>query len=353
MLSRMLDDLKNEPMDSSEAFELYHAPDDDKTALLNSEYSDETEAESLAASKPETDFAKLLHSAKPGAPAGPLEIEKAHFSPLPSQSSSEQKNDLKQDDQTLIANFRQSFQPDQPEAEKIDGTPALEAELKASPQLVPKVAHGGGRAAGSPFENPFIQAESLKLAQQRILQLEREVENLRKENEILSSAGDLAKQKNEDLRHKLQNLEKQKHELKEINESELEIFKGGLDAKDSEIRRLKTKIEELENRLANDLRRIRVRERELENRLELSKSEKLTLIRAKDEVILDLKRRSDQTQSDIEIYQNKLMQLQQLLDLNQEQFARTVRALRIALTNLEVNDSTNSAITIAPYKKAE
>ena len=45
-------------------------------------------------------------------------------------------------------------------------------------------------------------------------------------------------------------------------------------------------------------------------------------------------------------------ELNQKIEANQEQFARTVRALRIALTNLEVNENTSS-ITIAPFKKAE
>ena len=49
----------------------------------------------------------------------------------------------------------------------------------------------------------------------------------------------------------------------------------------------------------------------------------------------------------------ELREMGQQLEGNQEQFARTVRALRIALTNLEVSDSTNPSITIAPLKKAE
>jgi DNA-binding XRE family transcriptional regulator len=87
--------------------------------------------------------------------------------------------------------------------------------------------------------------------------------------------------------------------------------------------------------------------------LELSKAEKTTLLRSKDENILELKRRTETLESEIENYQNKIIELGQKLELNQDQFARTVRALRLALTNLEVSDGTNPSITIAPLKKAE
>jgi hypothetical protein len=203
------------------------------------------------------------------------------------------------------------------------------------------------------FESQFARAENLKVAQQRILELEQYIEKYRKENEMLGSAGEISKNRIEDLISKSLLLEKQKNELKELNESELRIFKDGLVSKDSEIHRLRTKVEELESRLANDLRKVRVRERELENRLELAKVERTALLRAKDETILELKRKTENLQGEIEGYQNKIIDLGKKIETNQEQFARTVRALRLALTNLEVNEGTNSSITLTPLKKAD
>ncbi len=205
----------------------------------------------------------------------------------------------------------------------------------------------------SAFESQFARAENLKIAQQRILELEQYIEKYRKENEMLSSASDIAKNRVEELISKSLFLEKQKNELKELNESELRIFKDGLVIKDSEIHRLRSKVEELESRLANDLRRVRVRERELENRLELAKIEKTALLRAKDETILELKRKTENLQAEIETYLNKVLELNQKIESNQDQFARTVRALRLALTNLEVNEGTSTSITLTPMKKAD
>lgn len=236
------------------------------------------------------------------------------------------------------------------DVEKASPTPEPRQEMKAAAPAPLQNPNQNQRA--SAYEAQFLQAENLKIAQQRIIELEKDIERLRKESEILSSANEISKNKIEDLLAKVQAIEKQKFELKETNESELQIFKYGLIAKDNEIQRLRSKVEELEGRLANDLRKIRVRERELENRLELSKLEKTALIRTKDETILELKRRSDSLEGDIESFQHKIIELNQKIEGNQDQFSRTVRALRIALTNLEVNENTSS-ITLAPLKKAQ
>jgi hypothetical protein len=45
------------------------------------------------------------------------------------------------------------------------------------------------------------------------------------------------------------------------------------------------------------------------------------------------------------------VELQAKLESNNDQFARTVRALRLALSNLESTEE--SSITLAPIKKAE
>lgn len=217
--------------------------------------------------------------------------------------------------------------------------------------IEPKVSQGSNspNVRASAFEAQFLQVENLKFAQQRIIELEKDLEKLRKENEILSSSAENSKQMVDDYVIKINLLEKQKNDQKEASESELQIFREGLNAKDIEIVRLRSKVEELENRLANDLRKIRVRERELENRLELARLEKTALLKSKDETILELKRRIDSLQGDLESYQNKVSDLTQKIEANQAQFGRTVRALRIALTNLEVSEG----MTGTPIKKAE
>lgn len=196
------------------------------------------------------------------------------------------------------------------------------------------------------------QAENLRMAQQRILELERSCEKLREENDQLSSAGEVARARAEELQQKVHLLEKARSDVREQAAAEIAVFKDNLQSRDVELVRLKTKIQELESRLSSDLKKIRVRERELENRLELSKMEKSALVRSKDETILEHRRKIDQLIVDLESYKEKCVELSMKIDSNQEQFSRTVRALRLALTNLEVHEnSTLSAVT--PLKKAE
>lgn len=234
-----------------------------------------------------------------------------------------------EDNKTVIAGEKQKPQP--------------EAEVKAAFSAPQRV---------SPYDAALSQAEGLKMAQSRINELERELERLRKENEILASAGEIAKNKNEELSVRIQNLERIKSELKEQSENELKIFRDGIHHKEAEIARLKEKIKDLESRLGNDLKKIRVRERELENRLELGRIEKAALLKSKDETILDYKRKIDELTNELESAQTKILNLNAKIESNQEQFGRTIRALRLALTNLEVNDNT-TVTTGVTIKKAE
>lgn len=208
-------------------------------------------------------------------------------------------------------------------------------------------AHGGGSVYAS-SDATLAQAESLRIAQQRILDLEKEVEKYRLENEELASAGEIIRDRAEELTSRIFSLEKEKHEVTESLSNELILLKGSLQYKESEVGKARLKIEELEARLKSDFKKIRVRERELENRLELVKAEKTALLRAKDENILELKRKIDHLQSELDNYRDKVLELNKTIDLNQEQFKRTVRALRLALSNLEVKEE-----NIVPLKKAE
>jgi hypothetical protein len=238
-------------------------------------------------------------------------------------------------------------------------TVAVEGFANRQPQpkqeVTPKVSLGALRPArpnnGGVYASPdatLAQAETLKLAQQRILELEREVEKYRQENEALASAGDIVRNRAEELTARIFALEKEKQEVFDSLQNELMIVKGSLQYKESEMGKARLKIEELEARLKSDFKKIRVRERELENRLELVKAEKTALLRAKDENILELKRKIDHLESELDNYRRKVLELNKTIEINQDQFKRTVRALRLALSNLEVKEE-----NIVPLKKAD
>lgn len=195
----------------------------------------------------------------------------------------------------------------------------------------------------------LAQAENLRLAQQRILELEKEVESLRSENEELASAGEIIRTRTDELAVRIGAIEKERAEDRESHQSEVLILKGNLQYKENEVAKARVKVEELETRLKSDFKKIRVRERELENRLELLRAEKAALVRSKDEYILDQKRKIDQLSQELDNYRNKCLELNKTIEGNQDQFKRTERALRLALSNLEVKEEGGPV----PLKKAE
>lgn len=187
----------------------------------------------------------------------------------------------------------------------------------------------------------LAQAETLKVAQERIHELEAEVDHLRKDNDDLASAGQIITQKMEGLQSRALRAEKEKNEVISQFKNEVLILKGHLQYKESELSKAKTKIEELDSRIKTDFKKIRVRERELENRLELVRAEKQALMRSKDDRILDLQRKVDQFKSELDLYRTKVQDLNKTMEDQQDQMRKTVRALRVALSNLEQESPTD------------
>lgn len=194
----------------------------------------------------------------------------------------------------------------------------------------------------------LVQSDQLRIAQERILELEKIVESLRAENEELVAAGETLKNRSDDLKAQLERVQLGTKEKSDVFNEELVVLRTSMHAKNEECVRAKLKIEELESRLSGDLKKIRVRERELENRLELIKLESQAVIKNKDEIVLDLKRKIDQLNYELENYRSKGKELNHVLDDNRERVRRTVKALRLALSMLEGEDQ-----EVNPLKKAE
>lgn len=194
----------------------------------------------------------------------------------------------------------------------------------------------------------LYEGEHLKIAQHKIEELESSLEKLRIENERLATACELFQKRADESVLLKQEIEKKLNFNEERLSEERASFKNHMEQRDDLVKELKDKIEHLESRLSTDIRKSRGKERELENRLELARLEKISLVGSKDDIILDLKRQVDQLNHELGNYRRKTAQMNQTLEANQEQFRRTVRALRLALTNLEVNDAVGGQV-----KKAE
>jgi hypothetical protein len=194
----------------------------------------------------------------------------------------------------------------------------------------------------------LAQAENLRIAQNRIIDLEKEIERLRQENDEILTASEIIRNKSEEFTLKISQLEKENVEIKSEYKNENSLLKGSLVFKDSENSKLQEKVEELEVRIKNDFKKIRIRERELENRLELMKAEKQAVVKSKDELLLELQRKNDISKSELETYRNKVQELNKTIESYQNQIKITVRTLRLALSHVE-DKGDNQPIQ---YKKA-
>jgi len=226
-----------------------------------------------------------------------------------------------------------------------------ESSIKMSVGVGRSAGRAPASAAGQQSQVALEQAETLNLAQARINELTAEKERLEEEIRLLVSAGSIAKRHEDEMKAKLYESERVKNDVLATAELDSKILKESLMDKERELNRLKKKLDEMDGRMHTDLKKVRVRERELENRLELARLEKAALVRTKDETILDLKRKLDEYSSNLEMEKHKAADLQKKIDQQQDQLGRTVRALRMALTNLESSDSTTGQLV--PIKKAD
>lgn len=181
----------------------------------------------------------------------------------------------------------------------------------------------------------LVQSENLKLAQEKIFELEDEISRLRTDNERLVAAGEALRSENDILSAEAETKGQKLHTLKETIEQERELFDVSSKAKDRDLKELRMKMAEYEQRLSSNIQKIRVRERELENRLELMRMESSALTRNKDEMLLDLKRQIDHLNMEIDNYRGKSQQLNKQIQDQQDTLRKTVKALRLALTMLE------------------
>lgn len=250
-----------------------------------------------------------------------------------------EKNDSDLDEATRVVEKNEPQQIFHPTEIIKKETPRIESVS------VPKTKNYGSSNL-SLVDAALSQSEHLRVAQERILELESTVEKLRVEAEQLLAAGETLKNRADELSGKMESIERESKEKGDILNEERVVFESTLKSKNKEILALKLKVEELETRLQADLKRVRVRERELENRLEIVKMEGAAVLRNKDEMILELKRRMDQMTYEMDNYRIKGKELNKKLDAYQERVKRTVKALRLALTLLEGDD-------VDPVKKAE
>ena len=223
--------------------------------------------------------------------------------------------------------------------------PKVKAEKKASYADNQKMLHsrrmqlmtktGLDQGEISPLQASLVQSESLRIAQDKITELEEEIILLRQKNEKLIFASDVLKNKNKRLQSERDDFKYKVKEQEEGSNEEKEILLKTLEDAKRELNLLKSKKRELEKRLSHDFHGIRARESSLESRLEILKMESTVLQREKDKAILELKKRIRKMKGNLDELSQKNQEIQSSNNKLQEGSRRTVSALRMAIHNLE------------------
>ena len=188
--------------------------------------------------------------------------------------------------------------------------------------------------------NAFVLTLSnhLKIAENKLKELEHENERLRLDNEKLMVAGEVLKEAVDKFSNENKVL---KSTYKEDRLSWLDQnsdLENLVEDQSTEIKGLRMKISALEKHLSRDIRKTRVRERELENRLELKQNEMDSIMRDKDQTLLQFKQELDLLREKAESdRQNHHRWLEKKVH-DKERIGRAIQALQLSLQLLETSD---------------
>lgn len=170
------------------------------------------------------------------------------------------------------------------------------------------------------LENERLQKEAHQL-QSRLREFEHLQEELSKKISAMES------EKNEALRQ----AELEKEEASRIQRSQAEKLK----TVEAQLDEAGEKYENLRVRVRKDIRKIRENERDLEARLELMRKDSSTLLQARDEKVLELQRKIDALEFDLDQVQDSRVQAQMEAERYLAKLSRVARALHISVGMIE------------------
>ena len=137
--------------------------------------------------------------------------------------------------------------------------------------------------------------------------------------------------------------------LREEMEGNLSRLKGEYEEKMRAQEHLERELMELDRqkndwklRVAEDLKRIRLKERELETRHELLKRDSQALLDSKDRHLVELKRKCDALELEMESFEERLRSQSHALDNVEARKKRLIETLRLAQTLIEGMDRPDS-----------
>lgn len=187
-----------------------------------------------------------------------------------------------------------------------------------------------------------IKEEQLEVTEHERRELAEENERIQRECRLLTSKIRESEHQQSELERKLRQADEEHNSWKREVEKEREEFelqekiqREKLKTLESGLQESVEKYESLKSRVKKDIRRVRANEKELEARLELARKDSETLLQARDQRILEIQRKIDALEFDLDQVQDSRVQAQLEAERYLARLARVSKALNIALSLVE------------------
>lgn len=213
-------------------------------------------------------------------------------------------------------------------------------------------------SAASQSEDVDVLRKYLHIKEEQLGISESEREELSLENERFQKEAHILQVKVRELEHLHDEISKK---LKQVDDEKLALAKEKQrEAEDRErtekslqekLRALEAqagdageKYENLRIRVRKDIRKIRENERDLEARLELLRKDSVTLLQARDEKVLEMQRKIDALEFDLDQVQDGRVQAQMEAERYLAKLSRVARALHIAVGMIEEDNTSEDEL---------
>lgn len=214
----------------------------------------------------------------------------------------------------------------------------------SAPKEAPKAKKARKAAAAESSEDTDVLRKYLAIREEQLEIAEGEREEQARENERLQKEAHQLQLKlrefehmHDELNKKLQQMEESKSEAdrkltqeREAAERDSKLHAERVKGLETQIAEAGEKYENLRGRVRKDIRKIRENERELEARLELARKDSETLLQARDVKVLELQRKIDALEFDLDQVQDSRVQAQIEAERYLAKLSRVARALQIA-----------------------
>lgn len=229
-------------------------------------------------------------------------------------------------------------------------TPAESTEPAREPDPEPKAApRKKARTTQLDSEDVEVLRKYLRIKEEQLEISEANKEELVNENERLQKECHQLQVRMRELEHLQDEMEKKISALEEEKESaerahlqesetreqQAKVHAEKIKSLEAQLNEANEKYENLRVRVRKDIRKIRANERDLEARLELLRKDSETLLSARDQKVLELQRKIDALEFDLDQVQDSRVQAQMESERYLAKLSRVARALHLAVSMIE------------------